>query len=156
MEQSHSSLSNVTAFLPSPADLLLAVPRLFARAGALSEHIDSVFGKIRNGGSIIAEPTAANVSNATVAITSGSFVQESVAAAASVATGSPDDMGVFQALKNVGSFFSYITSKWAIATFTIVSTTLTMCRSIHETKHSVGHRPQSYPLLCLQPSAAFV
>lgn len=124
MEQTHySSLANVTSFLPSPADLLLAVPRLLSKAGALGEHIDSVFGKIRSGGSIIAEPTAANLTNATAATTSGKFVQESFVAAASSAAGNQDDMGVFQALKNVGSFFSYITSKWAIATFTIVRPT---------------------------------
>ncbi|KAF1993238.1 ubiquitin-protein ligase-like protein [Amniculicola lignicola CBS 123094] len=126
MEQSTSSLTNVTSFLPSPADLLLVLPRLLSRAGSFAEHLDSVFGKIRAGGSIIAEPTASNLTNATIAITSGTFVQESLgvaAAAAAAATGLPldshgaDDIGVFQALRNVGTIFSYITSKWAIATF---------------------------------------
>jgi hypothetical protein len=117
MEQ-HATFANVSSFLPSPADLLMAVPRLLARAGALGEHIDSVFGKIRSGGTIIAEPTVANLTNATTATAAGRFVQESVAAAAAHA-------GLFQALKNVGSFFSYITSKWAIATFSIVKTPAT-------------------------------
>jgi len=116
-----SSLANATSYLPSPADLLLAFPRLLSKAGSFAEHFDSVFGKIRSGGSIIAEPTASNVTNATVA-TTGTFVQESIAAAASIATGgSGDDISMFQALKNIGSFFTYITSKWAIATFTTVS-----------------------------------
>ncbi|KAJ4351557.1 uncharacterized protein N0V89_006900 [Didymosphaeria variabile] len=97
----------------------MAVPRLLSKAGALGEHIDSVFGKIRSGGSIIAEPTFANLTNATAATTSGKFVQESVAAAANAGLALQDDMNIFQALKNVGSFFSYITSKWAIATFSI-------------------------------------
>lgn len=120
MEQT-TSLTNVSSYLPSPADLLLAVPRLLYKAGSLGEHIDGVFGKLRSGGSVIAEPTAANLTNATVATTAGSFVQESVAAAASAVPGIQDDMSVFQALKNVGSLFSYITSKWAITTFAIVS-----------------------------------
>lgn len=119
MEQPATPLTNVSSYLPSPADLLLAVPRLLYKAGSLGEHIDSVFGKLRSGGSIIAEPTAANLTNATVATTAGNFVQESIAATASAALGNQDDMGVFQALKNVGSVFSYITSKWAIATFAI-------------------------------------
>jgi hypothetical protein len=121
MEQ-QAAFANVSSFLPSPADLLMAVPRLLSRAGALGEHIDSVFGKIRSGGTIIAEPTVANLSNATTATTAGRFVQESVAAAANAGLAFQDDMTLFQALKNVGSFFSYITSKWAIATFSIVKT----------------------------------
>lgn len=118
MEQ--AAFANVTSFLPSPADLLMAVPRLLSRAGALGEHIDGVWGKIRTGGSIIAEPTA-NLTNATTATTSSRFVQESIAAAANAGSALQEDMNFFQALKNVGSFFSYITSKWAIATFSIVS-----------------------------------
>lgn len=156
MEQPPSSLTNASSFLPSPADLLLAVPRLLSKAGSLGEHIDSVFGKIRSGGSIIAEPTVANVTNATVATTSGKFVQESIAAAASATAGNPEDMGVFQALKNVGSFFSYITSKWAIATFTFVFTPFSKVIHAHMrlTISFVGYTLESNPFLCLQSSAA--
>ena len=53
--------ANVSSYLPSPADLLLAIPRLLFKAGSLGEHIDNVFGKLRSGGSIIAEATAANL-----------------------------------------------------------------------------------------------
>ncbi|KAF2645571.1 hypothetical protein P280DRAFT_389613 [Massarina eburnea CBS 473.64] len=115
MEQ---SLANVTSYLPSPVDILLVVPRLLSKAGAWGEHIDGVFGKLRSGGSMIAEPTVVNATNATAA-TTAKFIQESVAAAAGTATSVPDDMAIFQALKNVGSFFNYMTSKWAIATFAI-------------------------------------
>jgi hypothetical protein len=118
MEQ-QPSLTNVSSFLPSPADLLMAVPRLLFRASALGDHLDSLIDKVRAPGSVIAQPTIANNTNATVATTSGKFVQESAAAVA--ASTLPEDMGVFQALKNVGTALSYITSKWAIATFTIVS-----------------------------------
>ncbi|KAF2690552.1 hypothetical protein K458DRAFT_483866 [Lentithecium fluviatile CBS 122367] len=116
MEQ-QAPLTNASSFLPSPADLLMAVPRLLSRASALGEHLDILLDKVRAPGSVIAEPTMANMTNATVATISGKFVQESIASAATASV--PEDMSVFQALKNVGTFFSYITSKWAIATFTI-------------------------------------
>jgi hypothetical protein len=115
-----SSLVNATSYLPSPADLLLAVPRLLSRAGLFAEHIDSVFGKIRSGGSIIAEPTPSNVTNATIATTASTFIQESASAAASAAAGNMEDFGFLQALKNISSVLGYITSKWAIATFVTV------------------------------------
>ncbi|KAF1950789.1 hypothetical protein CC80DRAFT_597870 [Byssothecium circinans] len=111
------ALTNASSYLPSPADILLVFPRLLSKAGALGEHIDNVFEKIRSGGSIIAEPTAVNATNATVATTAGKFVQESVAAAAVPHV--TDEITMFQTLKNVGSFFGYVTSKWAIATFII-------------------------------------
>jgi hypothetical protein len=147
-QQPPSAFANVTAFLPSSADLLLAVPRLLSRAGAFADHIDSIFGKIRSGGSMIAEPTASNITNATVA-TTGRFIQESVAAAAkAVPASGVDDLTVFQALKNVGSFFSYITSKWAIATFTTVYSTRWV-NIDHNSDHIPGNPTESYPLLCL-------
>ena len=121
MEQQQSALTNVSSFLPSPADLLMAVPRLLSKAGALGEHIDSVFGRLRSGGSIIAEPTVANLTNATSATTLSKFIQESASAAAQAGSAVQEDMNLFQALKNLGSFFSYMTSKWAIATFSVVS-----------------------------------
>jgi hypothetical protein len=109
-----AAMSNNTSFFPSPADLLMALPRLLSKASSLGDIMWS-------GGSVIAEPTKANLTNSTVATTAGQFVQESVAAAASGLAASSDDIGMFQALKNMASFFSYITSKWAIATFAIVS-----------------------------------
>jgi hypothetical protein len=145
MEQSNHPLTNVSSYLPSPADLLLAVPRLLFKAGALGEHIDSVFGKLRSGGSIIATPT--NLTNATVATTAASFVQESVTAAAGAILSEKDDMGLFQTLKNVGSFFGYITSKWAIATFAIVS--LHYSYQSMETDYCAGNTLKPHALLCL-------
>lgn len=105
---------NATSYLPSPADLVLAVPRLLFKAGSLAEQIDTALAKARSGGSVIAQPTIANATNATFVTT---FVQESVAAAAGAANSAQDDIGMYQTLKNVVSLFSYITSKWAIATF---------------------------------------
>jgi hypothetical protein len=99
----------------------MVLPRLLSKASSLGDIMWS-------GGSVIAEPTKANLTNSTVATTAGQFVQESVAAAASGLAASQDDIGMFQALKNVASFFSYITSKWAIATFAIVS----LCASLYD------------------------
>ncbi|KAL1605724.1 hypothetical protein SLS59_003528 [Nothophoma quercina] len=103
----------MTSFLPSPADLLMVFPRLFGKASEFGDMI-------RSGGSVIAEPTMANLTNGTTATIAGKFAQESVAAAGvAAASGSTDEISMFQAFKNVASFFSYITSKWAIATFAI-------------------------------------
>lgn len=109
-----AALTNASSYLPSPADLLMVFPRLFSKATSLGDMI-------RSGGSVIAQPTLTNATNRTVITAAGQFVQESVAAAASVAASPQDEIGIFQALKNVASFFSYITSKWAIATFALVS-----------------------------------
>jgi hypothetical protein len=109
MAATAGAISNMTSFLPSPADLLMVFPRLFDKV---------------SGGSVIAEPTMANLTNGTTATAAGKFVQESVAAAAAAASGSTDDISMFQAFKNVASFFTYMTSKWAIATFAIVSATV--------------------------------
>ncbi|CAI6342142.1 unnamed protein product [Periconia digitata] len=104
---SQAGLANLTSsFLPF-------LPRLLSGAGALSHVLDKM-----RAGSIIAEPTAANATNATIASTTG-FIQESVAAAAGAAAGVQDDLTMWQTMKNVGSFFGYITSKWAIATFIV-------------------------------------
>jgi hypothetical protein len=155
MEQP-SALTNASSFLPSPADILMAVPRLLSRVSAWGEHLDSLLDKVRAPGSVIAQPTLANATNATFATTSGAakFVQESMTAAA--AAGLHEDMSLFQALKNVGTFFSYITSKWAIATFTIVSICYILHDQVHYANHILGHSLESHPLLCLQPSAALV
>ncbi|KAF2032667.1 hypothetical protein EK21DRAFT_109740 [Setomelanomma holmii] len=106
-----AALTN-SSYLPSPADLLMVFPRLLSKASSLGDLVWS-------GGSVIAEPTKANLTNTTVATTAGQFLQESVAAAASGLAAPQDEISLFQALKNVASFFSYVTSKWAIATFAI-------------------------------------
>lgn len=101
----------------------MMVPRLLQRAGSFAEHMDTMFGKLRNGGSVIAEPTTSQIVNATITRI-GTFAQESLAAAATSALRDQDEtpeIGFFQTLKSVGGFFSYMTSKWAIATFVTVS-----------------------------------
>lgn len=110
--EASTTLANVTSYLPSPADLFMAIPRLFSKASSLGDLL-------RSGGSAIAEPTLANATNSTLTMTASRFVQESVTAAVSNASGPSEEISMFQAIKNVASFFSYITSKWAIATFAI-------------------------------------
>jgi hypothetical protein len=90
----------------------MAFPRLLSKVSSLSDMV-------RTGGSVIAEPTA-NLTNSTITSTVA-FIQESHTAAAAAVASSESDMTVWQALRNVATWFSYITSKWAIATFAIVS-----------------------------------
>jgi hypothetical protein len=143
-----AALTNTSSYLPSPADLLMVFPRLFAKASAIGDMM-------RAGGSAIASPTMANVTNSTVMTTAGQFVQESVAAAAASVAASPqEDIGMFQALKNVASFFSYITSKWAIATFAIVSPAGSTSAS-NADRTRIGHSLESNPLLRIQSGAPF-
>jgi hypothetical protein len=131
MEQAPGAVANVslgmTSYLPSPADLLMVVPRLLNKASSLSDVL-------RTGGSVIAEPTAANSTNTTLATAVGKLTHESLAAAAAAASataaGAPDDISMLQVFKNVASFFSYVTSKWAIGTFAVVSR-----RAPVETRH---------------------
>jgi hypothetical protein len=121
MEQAPGAVANVslsmTSYLPSPADLLMVVPRLLNKASSLGDVL-------RTGGSVIAEPTTANSTNTTLATAVGKLTHESLAAAAAAsatAAGAPDDISMLQVFKNVASFFSYVTSKWAIGTFAVVS-----------------------------------
>ncbi|KAF1839446.1 hypothetical protein BDW02DRAFT_643885 [Decorospora gaudefroyi] len=109
------ALSNATSFLPSPADLLMVLPRLFSKATSLGDMM-------RSGGSVIAQPTA-NLTNSTTATPAG-FVQDLLAAAASTSSNSASsvsegDVTMWQALRNMTTWFSYITSKWAIVTFAL-------------------------------------
>jgi hypothetical protein len=131
MEQAPGAVANVslgmTSYLPSPADLLMVVPRLLNKASSLGDVL-------RTGGSVIAEPTAANSTNTTLATAVGKLTHESLAAAAAAASATaaaaPDDISMLQVFKNVASFFSYVTSKWAIGTFAVVSR-----RAPVETRH---------------------
>lgn len=152
MDATAGAFANMTSFLPSPADLLMVFPRLFDKVSSYGEVV-------RSGGSVIAEPTMANVTNSTIATTAGKFVQESVAAAAAASaasSGSTDEISMFQAFKNVASFFSYMTSKWAIATFAIVSLVLLNPLCLAANIRIAGNTTEPHPVLCLQPRTAFL
>lgn len=140
-------IASNSSLIPSAMDLLLVVPRLAHRAGSLAfyhmpEAMDNIAGKIWNGGSMIADATAQQTANSTITNTSAAFVQSTAAAVldAALREGSTwQDTGaagedttsmfglVIQGIgrvKNFGGVFSYLTSKWALATFTAVSKVL--------------------------------
>lgn len=136
------ALTNATSYLPSPADLLLALPRLLSKAYSLGDVV------LRSGGSAIAVPTLVNGTNTTAAMTASAFVQDSVAAAASTAaatalataSGAREESSMFQALKTLAGFASFITSKWVLASFAMVSR-LTCAGSTLMHACSRPHRP---------------
>ncbi|KAI9848489.1 MAG: hypothetical protein M1838_000512 [Thelocarpon superellum] len=125
--------SNATAYLnPSPMDLLLALPRIAHRAGTftfftLPEHIDSLLSN-RYGRSMIPEATGDTIRN--LATTAGaSMVQVHDASGAMAgATAATTNAGTFSGVDNAmgfnsvrgfGGIVSYLTSKWALACFTM-------------------------------------
>ncbi|KAK8235884.1 ubiquitin-protein ligase-like protein [Phyllosticta capitalensis] len=101
------------------------------------EQLDGVFGKaISGGGSVIAEATTSTAANVTRNITSsssvGKFIQSASAipgpgasAAAATAGRSLDGSEGYFSLESIwrlgkaGGIFSYMSSKWALATFTV-------------------------------------
>jgi len=139
---SHTAPTNTTF-----ADLFLAVPRLASRAGSFAlfnmpDAMDNLAGKLFGAGSMIADATARHTANKTITNTSAAagFVQSTAAAGTEVldavlmeglgdatedvaagATGSGSVFGLMiQGLgrvKNFGGIFSYLTSRWALATF---------------------------------------
>lgn len=132
-----------SSLIPSAMDLLLVVPRLAQRVGSFAmfhmpEAVDNIAGKIWSGGSVIADATAQKtVANMTITNTSIAFTQNTAAslleasiqeawskAADDSSTSSSFMMSVGHGLakiKNVGGVFSYLTSRWAITTFAVVS-----------------------------------
>lgn len=124
-----ASTSNITSPAgPFPKDFVLAVPRMMARAGSFA--FDSMLG-FRYGGTLIAEATGNRtwsmvseaLSSGSVASTAAPIASEAVAAAAAAADYSPRSLGLFGFLqgRNFGGIFAYMTSKWAMACFTLVS-----------------------------------
>lgn len=127
--------TNVSIF-PGAMDLLLAVPRLAQRAGSFAfyhmpEAMDNIAGKIFNGGSIIADATAQQTANTTITNTSNYLAQSTAAGLDAVfreawSQGGDEGTSIFGSvvqgigkLKNFGGIFSYLTSRWALATFTM-------------------------------------
>lgn len=130
-----SFATNTTSYLhPSPKDLLLLVPRIVLRAGSFAfvtvpEQLDHVLG-LRNGGRVVAEATRDGAQNmASAALTSVGLAQgatpgiaEAVAAEATAGQGSSfSQLFTFQQVRNFGGVFSYVTSKWALGCFVVVS-----------------------------------
>ena len=128
-----ASTSNATTLLsPSPKDLLLALPRMVARAGSYAlgtvpDRVDSFLG-LRHSGSIIAEATGGGTQNMHPAALSdiGSAYRTAAATAAETGAAEGPSGGTlshalsFQQIRNFGGVFTYMTSKWALACFTLV------------------------------------
>lgn len=121
-----ASTSNITTHTgPFPKDLVLAFPRMMARAGSFA--FDSMLG-FRYGGTVIAEATGNRTWNmVSEALSSGSvastIVPVATEAAAAAVEDSPRGLGAFGfvQVRNFGGIFTYMTSKWAMACFTLVS-----------------------------------
>lgn len=129
------------SLVPSAMDLLMVVPRLAQRAGSFAlyhmpDAVDNIAGKIWSGGSVIADATAQQTAaNMTITNTSSAFAQNtgasmletSIRGAFSNAgdeTSSSLLMSVGHGLskiKNIGGVFAYLTSRWALTTFAVVS-----------------------------------
>ena len=127
-----ASVSNITWSLnPSPKDLWLAIPRMVAQAGSFAlNHMPGPIDNLlrpQNAGSFIAEATGNGMTNAASAAPSGiSFAQETATAVVSSTDGTrPEQIFSqsfsFQQLRNLGGIFTYMTSKWALTCFAVVS-----------------------------------
>jgi hypothetical protein len=129
-----SAALNATWFWnPSPRDLLLVIPRILSQAGAFApnnmpEWIDNLL-RARNGGSVIAEATGSRIDSMAAAALSGMSSAQETAAAMPVISAEGGQLGQglfsqsfsFQQLRNLGGIFTYMTSKWALTCFALVS-----------------------------------
>jgi hypothetical protein len=134
METAASTTAN-SSILPSAKDLLLVFPRLAQKAFEYVPEAMDIAGKMwSEGGSVIADATGHTTANSTITNTSVMFSQ-STAAAVDAGLGfgeawmeGQQDTTVssmfglvaqgLARLKNFGGIFSYLTSRWALATFT--------------------------------------
>lgn len=111
----------------------MALPRAIASMGSFAfftipERIDSLLG-LRNGGSVIAEATAERANKTVLTTLSGISSVQSIATATAeslAATGGsqgsePSHAFSFQQVRNFGGVFAYMTSRWALSCFTLVS-----------------------------------
>lgn len=122
-------------------EIVMAFPRMLARAGSFAfvtvpDRIDHMLG-FRNSGSIIAEATGNGSQHIISAALSATMPEASpgvpaargaqtaaIAGAAATENGNgPLSFSAlsFQQFRNFGGIFVYMTSKWALACFTLVS-----------------------------------
>ncbi|KAM0716143.1 hypothetical protein Q7P37_008657 [Cladosporium fusiforme] len=133
-----SAPANVS-IIPSAMDLLLVFPRLAQRAGSLfhvPEVVEDIVDKAWSGGSAIAQATSEEAAiNVTATNTTSAVVQEILAESTASGMqaafqrawvqGTTTDgssifgmvLQIFGRIKNFGGIFSYLTSRWALATF---------------------------------------
>ncbi len=124
----------------NPQDIFLAFPRMLARAGnfaffTVPEKLDGIL--YGNGVSMIAQATGGNGSrsmfSAGLSAISGGATEASQQSVAATAEGTAatahisngvSSLFTFLQLRNFGGILSYVTSKWALACFALVSSNL--------------------------------
>ncbi|KAK6437467.1 hypothetical protein LTR95_006334 [Oleoguttula sp. CCFEE 5521] len=129
----HLTTTNAS-IVPGAMDLLLVFPRLAQRAGSFaSQYMPDIINGAWSGGSVIAEATGGqNTANGTVTNTSAILAQHTATALDAVlreawSQGSAEEstsmfgtmLETVGKLKNFGGIFAYLTSRWALATFTV-------------------------------------
>nr|OQO15949.1 hypothetical protein B0A51_18620 [Rachicladosporium sp. CCFEE 5018] len=129
----HLTTTNAS-IVPGAMDLLLVFPRLAQRAGSFAgQYMPDIINGAWSGGSVIAEATGGqNIANGTVTNTSGILAQHTATALDAVlreawSQGSAEEstsmfgtmLETVGKLKNFGGIFAYLTSRWALATFTV-------------------------------------
>ena len=116
-------------FNPSLNDLVMTVPRLLAHLGSFAfvvipERIDYLL-HLPNSGSVIAEATANRTqAMASAAISSAATMSSAAGGPAATETAKAGLLSQmsFQHVRSFGGVFSYLTSRWALGTVTLVST----------------------------------
>ena len=128
-----------TSALSSSARELLAAP--FRRFSALSSHVNRLVGlpsmATYLGGSGITGPAGGAVVEATQ--TAAEAAREGVVEAAAQADSSNHLTDIFQAVIKFSGFFSYLTSRWSLACFTVVKFYLP--DSSHDHRALIDQRP---------------
>lgn len=134
-----TSVASNSSMLPSAMDLLLVFPRLAERVGSflhVPEVVEDIVDKAWSGGSAIAHATGEEAAiNVTATNTTSAAVQEILAETTAagmqaafqkawVQGTNTDGSSMFGMvlqfvgrIKNFGGVFSYLTSRWALATF---------------------------------------
>jgi hypothetical protein len=133
-----TGIASNTSVVLSAMDLLMVLPRLAHRAGSFLHMPEDIMEKVWNGGSTIAHATAgeealnATITNVTsVAATAQEAIAQSTTAGMQAAfqrawiqgttTEGSSIFGMMlqtmARIKNFGGIFSYLTSRWALATF---------------------------------------
>ena len=151
--------TTTSSFFPSAKDLLLAVPRAFARIGSFAfvtmpEKVDSLL-RLRNGGKFIAEATTErgkelkSLSSTPVLPSLKTFTATlangTTATFVAKTGGTGQSTFSFERLRNVGGFFTYMTSKWAWSWLFLVSfpsKRMNMIRGTPSTADGWGLRPK--------------
>lgn len=151
------SYATTSSVFPSAKDLLLAVPRAFVRIGSFAfvtmpEKVDSLL-RLRNGGKLIAGATA-QIGIETTSLGSTPVLPSLKTITTTLANGTTATFVAktggtgqstfnFDRLRNVGGFFTYITSKWAWSwLFLVRFLRAHIIRAVPSTAAEGGMRPK--------------